>query len=250
MTGIGAPDLMPTRDACTCMMDSDSRRPTPAWSDSQVIFTGTVLEVDRPEGSANELSQQVRLLVEDSWRGAARDTVTINVYQDSPCAQYMAGSRYLVLAATPRADTDPLETYPCHFAWGLTYPQTKKFLTELGPPRRRSPAPGSREIDRDVTRVGSAAPLHAVVVNVGVGIASMSDVAAVAVAGQSWSVARNGAPTFKLAEGLYHVRIDWRDGGKSTFTYLSVRCEEGEPPGSCYTFRYLSGHREALREQH
>jgi hypothetical protein len=101
------------------------------------IFIALALEVDpTPTGPSRQI---VRFVTEASCRGAMRDTVTLIVGRNSPCADYIAGSRYLVLADTTADPQAALVTASCDEAWGIRSPPALRMEQVLGPPAWASP---------------------------------------------------------------------------------------------------------------
>jgi len=242
----------PLNSMCTCAISSirspladpgriAAERPV-TWSERDYIFVGRALEVDRTETG---LSKRVRFAVEASWRGTAADTVTLEIGDNAPCADYFPGALYLVIADAPRSTQPFMTTAPCDISYSVAHERTLEMLLELGPPPRRAPAIGTRSIDERVVQLGQAPEPDSVAVTVGIGLDPEFKISLVRVADRSFAPGR--VLQLSLPVGLYVLRIEWSDG-RVTDAYLSVRCDERPEGIGCYAFRFMPDLRTNLEE--
>ena len=230
--------------ACVC---EEVRRPGEASrirpiSQRPIVFVGTALRVERRAAvsAATLPGQRVRFLVEAAWRGVEADTMWLDVYDDAPCADYVAGSRYLVAADPHEASVGRARTAICDGGLLLEWAHPRGELDRLGPPTWIPPQPGDRRIDEQATALGDPPPAGRTTVGVGIGLVGGSDdVERVSIADQALSSPLRGI-LFELPEGLYQVRIEWKDGSART-TYLDVSCGQQSSSGRCLSHHFLRG---------
>lgn len=235
---------LPAPAVCTCMVGRSGGEPTEVvWSQRDVIFVGNALEVSSEVDDTTH--QRVRFLVEASWRGELADTVTLAVGDNSPCATYMAGGRYLVLADQRSAEGAPLTSATCDLSWVVWYPRATEMMNELGPPRRSSR--GSTLSGDPLTGailVGQAPQPAVDTVAVGMGFQTDDRPARFRVGDRDWIDGERTA-VLRLPTGAYQVQAEWRDGERLEF-YMSVKCET-MTSGMCYAHRYFTGLRVPIR---
>lgn len=113
--GLAWPASLPA--SCLCETVSPGGRAPARELRREVKLIGNALEV--APLSEVDSSHRVLLLVETSWTRPMPDTISLVVGGDSPCARYVAGGRYIVLAVedTTATGDGPLIAPPCHYAW-------------------------------------------------------------------------------------------------------------------------------------
>lgn len=223
--------------ACMCVVkvSAGAVPSVTPWVARNVVFVGTALTVELVDSGA--VVERSRWVVEASWRGAMRDTVTLQTGRGCPGA-YFAGSRYLVFADR----IDSLVTAgPCNGSWHMEQAATQRMLADLGTPTWRPDPYPRRAFDAGVIGIGQAPPSGGRLVRLGLGgAATDSLVSAVAVADRVWHRVASTVPSFEVPEGVYRVRIT-RTTGDVIETYVEARCEQ-RAAEQCSAFRFLSGH--------
>jgi len=223
--------------ACTCAIRSlpgQNPRQQP-WSTRPQIFIGHVLDVD--ESQTQSSRSRVRFVTERSWRGPMPDTVTLRVGSNAPCAEYIAGGRYLVLANIEVTTDSELVTGPCDYAWGIHFPATLRMLEELGLPAWTPPQLGSRAIDSQAIRLGSPSVRSTPADSVLFIIPTQDDIRRFEIADWAGPSAAVGRRLY-LPPGLYQFRITWTDGTIYE-SYLSLRCDRPVADPPCQVFRFF-----------
>jgi hypothetical protein len=170
------------------------------------------------------------------------DTVTLRVRRDSPCAEYVAGGRYLVVADHDPSSRWALVTGPCDDAWPIRYAGAQ--LAELGAPTWIAPQMGHRKLDADAVRLGeSREPKfwkfweRSLVI----GVPYDKEIAGLEIGDR---IGSSGTLLY-LTRGLYQFRITWTDG--TTYeSYVSLRCEKAFSNSPCQVFRYFGDLRRRL----
>ena len=139
--------------ACTCAWSE----PPPPIAERSAVLIGTVLWVDRPAepSDAEGARQQVKILTEVSWRTPLADTLSLLVGGNAPCAEYLAGGRYLVVADL---QDGRLHTGQCDRARSLVHASVRRTVDSLGEPTWIAPSQGDRLIDASLVQVGDAPP--------------------------------------------------------------------------------------------
>ena len=231
------PPLLPLA-ACTCALTKQAGEPEIPWWQRDAVFVATALEVD----DFGVAGQRVRFVAEASWRGQIRDTVTLQVDKNAPCAYYRAGGRYLVVADRGNVRESSLRTDQCDMDLSLSHPVARARMLELGRPQSRSPE--SRSALLNAVQVGNtAAPAQDSVYMSILGGFELSDVQTIRVSDQVWSGGEH--PVFRLPHGNYEVLVEWV-GGKTSQTHVAVRCEQRFGEQICAAYRFLYGVREPL----
>lgn len=231
---VGAPSAA---HACLCeTVTLPGQIPQPrSWSARPSIFIAHVLEVDETGAQSPRLT--VRFVTESSWRGPLPDTVTLRVGSNAPCAEYIAGGRYLVLADVEVTSDSALVTGQCDYAWGIHFPATLRMLAELGPPDWTAPQLGSRAIDSHAVRLGSPIVRSASADSIVFVTPRQADIRRFEIA--DWAAPyAGGSRILYLPPGLYQFRITWTDG--TTYeSYLSLRCDRPVSGSSCQVHRFF-----------
>ncbi len=206
-----------------------------SWSERPRIFIGVVLEVDpTPAGPSRQV---VRFVTEASWRGAMRDTVTLVVGRNSPCADYVAGRRYLVLADTTADPQAGLVTSSCDYAWGIGYSAAVRMQVDLGAPGWRAPPMGSRSLDAYAKPIGTPISRRFVEGHVAFVVPSGADIERFQIG--DW-IGPGGGPVLFPAPGIYQYRITWTDGTVYE-SYVSMRCDPRLGEGRCQALPSFGG---------
>jgi hypothetical protein len=229
--------LPSTALACSCLSNrrvEQTPPPAVAWTGRPYIFVGHVLEVLETRTRSPRLT--VRFVTEMSWRGPMRDTVTLLVRNDAPCARYTAGGRYLVVADRDTASPSALVTGPCDDSWIIRHAGHK--LAALGAPNWTAPRIGERALDAHVVRLGESRNPRLVADSLVMVVPSDADIARFEIADWAGSPSPNGKLIY-LTAGLYQFRITWTDG--TTYeSYVLLRCESPRSEGACHVFRFFS----------
>lgn len=202
----------------------------PARSD---VFVATALWVDGGPEDEGPGRQRVALLPEASWRAPAPDTVSLVVSESSPCANYLAGGRYLVFA---EGGVEGLTTGTCDVALALSSSTASEYLAQLGPPAWIATSLSDHSVP-NLVPPDEVPTDSAVIVRVHLG-GFPSAVTHVELAGDTWTPGTVGRHGLRLPPGIYAGRVRWR-GGQTTHIYVGVRCEEDTL--GCASFRFVQG---------
>jgi hypothetical protein len=218
---VGAPSAPA---ACSCAQVVPAGETQREWFDRPRVFIGHVLLVDGTRPS------KVLFVTESSWRGPMADTVTLAVR--APCAHYIAGGRYLVVADVD--DAGRLVTAPCDYSWSI--PVAPEMMAQLGAPNW-IPAPfGLRSLDRTAIRLGSrGAPASDSLV---FAVPWDPDIQRFELADWAGQAGPQGRLLY-LTAGLYQFRVTWKDGMRYE-SYLWLRCDSADMSlRPCHSFRFL-----------
>jgi hypothetical protein len=160
------------------------------------------------------------------------DTVTLIVRADAPCAEYIAGGRYLIIADPDSGSV--LATAPCDDSWNIHFAGGR--LAELGAPKWVAPPMGRRTLDALAVRLGEPAPPRVAADSLVLVVPNDADMARFEIA--DWAGPAN-LRQLHLKPGLYQFRITWTDG-TSYASYLSLRCEPRTIERPCAVYRFFS----------
>jgi hypothetical protein len=211
-------------------------------------FVGTVLAMRNPTSPMTEKPeplrpQEVLFQVERAWRGVTRDTITLLVGSEAPCATYQNGVEYLVLADIRGRG---LGTAQCDGALQLRPGPIEDATSALGAPGYTQPALGSRMIDGGITRLGAAPVADDIAIPVILSFYGEARPIQARIADRVLEP-RYGMFQTHLPPGAYRVRLEW-PGGQSEELDVVLRCEESLPDSDdCYVQRMLGWARHVAR---
>lgn len=243
--------------ACTCaIVRSANATPEPVLSLAEraasrgAAFVGTVLALRNPTSPMTEKQeplrpQEVLFQVDRAWKGVTRDTITLLVGPEAPCATYLSGVRYLVLADS--RDGAP-RTARCDVALQMRPGPIQNATSALGPPSYIQPLVGSRMIDRGMIRVGEAPPLAEPEIPVTLSFYGEERPIRARIADRVLEP-RYGMFRTDLPPGAYRVLLQW-SGDESESVDVVLRCEERPPDyDRCSVHRMLGWARQAGSER-